>query len=305
MRHYFKLQLTLINRHISDFGLRPVLGYLLAFVLFIGLSLALFIKTDFAQYLYLLAAISFLLNLGERSRNEFLKSIFKAGEYRKIRLLENAIIASPFVLFLVYQSCFWAALALVGGAAILAFLQFKAASNFTLPTPFYRWPFEFTSGFRKTFYLHLFAYFLTLMAVLVDNFNLGIFSLLVIFVVCLTYYGELEVDYYIWIHAQKPKGFLWNKIKTALLYSSMLSLPITGVLCGFYPLYTHIILAVQLLGYGYLSCFILAKYAAFPHPISLPQSILFAVCFAMPPLLLLVIPYFYRQSTQKLNRILA
>ncbi len=304
MRHYFKLQLTLINRHISDFGLRPAIGYLLAFVLFIGLSLALFIKTSFAQYLYLLMVISFLLNLGERSRNEFLKSIFKAGEYRKIRLLENAIVALPFVLFLVYKTCYLSALATAVCAAILAFLQFKAISNFTLPIPFSRWPFEFTAGFRKTFCLHLFAYFLTFMAVLVDNFNLGVFSLLVVFVVCLTYYGELEADYCIWIHAQKPKGFLWTKIKTALLYSSILSLPITGVLCGFYPQYTHIILAVQLLGYGYLSCFILGKYAAFPHPISLPQSIMFAVCFAMPPLLLLVIPFFYRQSTQKLTRIL-
>jgi hypothetical protein len=305
MRHYFKLQLTLINRHISDFGLRPALGYMLAFVLFIGLSLALFIKTSLAQYMYLLAAISFLLNLGERSRNEFLKSCFKEGEYRKLRLLENAFIALPFMFFLIYESCYLAALALAGCAPILAFMQFKVVSNFTLPTPFARWPFEFATGFRKTFYLHLFAYFLTLMAILVDNFNLGIFSLLVVFVVCLTYYAELEADYYIWIHAQKPKGFLWNKIKTALLYSSILTLPITGVLCGFYPHYFHIILAVQLLGYGYLSCFILAKYAAFPHPISLPQSILFAACFAMPPLLLLVIPYFYRQSTQKLNRILA
>lgn len=110
---------------------------------------------------------------------------------------------------------------------------------------------------------------------------------------CLTYYSELEADYYIWIHAQKPKGFLWHKIKTSLFYSSILSLPICGALCGFYPHYSHIILAVQILGYSYLSCFILARYAAFPHPISLPQSILFAVCFVMPPLLLLVIPFFY------------
>ncbi len=105
MQHYFTLQLTLINRHISDFGLRPALGYLLAVVLFIGLSAALFLKTSFAQYLYLLALISFLLNLGERSRNEFLKSCFKDKAYIRIRLLENAIVALPFALFLVYEGC--------------------------------------------------------------------------------------------------------------------------------------------------------------------------------------------------------
>ncbi len=190
------------------------------------------------------------------------------------------------------------------GAAILAFLQFKLATNFTLPTPFYRWPFEFATGFRKTFYLHLFAYFLMLMSVLVDNFNLGIFSLLLVLVVCLTYYSELEADYYVWINAQKPKGFLGHKIKTALIYSSILSLPIIVALCGFYPHYAHIILGFQLLGYSYLTAFILAKYSAFPHQMGLPQSIVLAICFTMPPLLLLVIPIFYRQSTNKLNRIL-
>ncbi|MCC6726896.1 MAG: ABC transporter permease [Saprospiraceae bacterium] len=302
--HYFSLQFKLVNRHLSEFGLVPWLGYLLSGVLFTGLSLFLYYKTEYAPYLLLLGALGAALNMGDRSRNDFLKSIFKIKKYRTIRLLENSAIALPFLIILLIKGDYWIAFATIAGAIAMAFIQIGRSSNFTLPTPFGRWPFEFTAGFRKTFYLHLFAYFLTIMGIWVNNFNLGIFSILVVFVVCLTYYGELEADYYIWVHSQKSKSFLWHKIKTALLYSSLLSLPITGVLCGFYPQFFHIILAVQLLGYSYLSCFILAKYAAFPHPISLPQSILFAVCFAMPPLLLLVIPYFYRQSTQKLTCIL-
>ncbi len=305
IRHYLRLQFSLLNRHISEFGLVPWLGYLLSFGLFIGFSFFIYSRTEYAPYLLLFGAFSVLLNIGERSRNDFLKSIFSAEKYRAIRLIENSIIALPFLITLSIKSDYWVAFITMLGAALMAFIQFSSWSNFTQPSPFGRWPFEFTAGFRKTFYLHLFAYFLTIMGIWVNNFNLGIFSLLVVFVVCLTYYSELEADYYIWIHAQKPKGFLWHKIKTSLFYSSILSLPICGALCGFYPHYSHIILAVQILGYSYLSCFILARYAAFPHPISLPQSILFAVCFVMPPLLLLVIPFFYRQSSQKLTRILS
>jgi hypothetical protein len=304
IRHYFQLQFTLLNRHISEFGLVPWLGYLLSILLFSGLSFFLYYRTEYAPYLLVFGAFSAVLNMGERSRNDFLKSIFKSEEYRKIRLFENGIIAIPFLIILLVKGDYWMALATAAGSILMAFVQFGRSSNFTLPTPFRRWPFEFSMGFRKTFSFHLLAYFLTFMAISVGNFNLGVFSLVLVFMVCLTYYSEVEVTYYVWVHAQQPTSFLWLKIKTGLLYSSMLSLPVAITLCFFNPGYWHIILAFQLLGYAYLSTLILAKYSAFPSSMGLPQSILLALCFTMPPLLLVAAWLFYRQSTRRLQPIL-
>jgi len=185
------------------------------------------------------------------------------------------------------------------------FLNFDWSDQFTLPTPFGKRPFEFVVGFRKTFYLHVLAYFLTVMAVVVGNFNLGVFSLLVVFVVCLAYYADLEPDFYVWVHAQSPKAFLWEKIKTALLYSSHLCLPVVVTLAIFFGENIHILLAVLFLGYLYLATMILAKYAAYPHTIGLPQSILLAMSFSLPPLLLFTMPLFYKNAIKRLNQVLA
>ncbi|MBK7030860.1 MAG: hypothetical protein IPH45_17355 [Bacteroidales bacterium] len=57
-----------------------------------------------------------------------------------------------------------------------SFTTHNSRWNFTIPTPFSKHPFEFAVGFRKTFLAWLFAYFLTIMAISVGNFNLGVFS---------------------------------------------------------------------------------------------------------------------------------
>ncbi|MCB0519275.1 MAG: ABC transporter permease [Lewinellaceae bacterium] len=304
IRHYFQLQFTMLNRHISEFGLPPWLGYLLSGVLFVGLSFYLYYQTGYAPYLLLFWAFGFMANMGDRNRNDFLKSCYKAPEYRAIRLLENGIIALPFLMVLSIKGDYWVALAVIAATLILAFRQIGRGSNYTLPTPFHRWPFEFAVGFRKTFIFHILAYFLAFMAVKSGNFNLGIFSLVLVFVICLTYYQDMEVAYYVWAHAQQPKVFLWNKIRTGLFYSTILSLPIAATLCLLKPGYWHIILVCQILGYAYLATVVLAKYSAFPKNIGLPQGVLLAMCFLLPPLLLLAAGWFYRQSAKKLQTIL-
>jgi hypothetical protein len=304
IRHYFQLQFSLLNRHISEFGLVPWLGYLLSALLFVGLSFFIYYRTVYAPYLLLFGAFSALLNMGERSRNDFLKTIYPISEYRKIRLFENGIIALPFLIILLVKSDYWVALSMALGAIMLAFVQFGRSGNFTLPTPFWHWPFEFAVGFRRTFLFHLLAYFLAFMAIMVGNFNLGVFSLVLVFMVSLTYYSEMEATYYVWINAQSPKSFLWNKIKTGLIYSTLLSLPIVIAVSLFNQEYIPIILAFQLLGYAYLTTIVLAKYSAFPNNMGLPQSILLALSFTMPPLLLFAVWHFYRQSTRKLQPML-
>jgi len=304
MRQYFLLQFRLLNRHIRDFGLHPMAGWLMGAVLFVGLSFFIFHKTEYAVYAYLLAAFSLLAKLSEKGRNEFLRGCFPDRQYYKIRLLENVFVALPFLIFLLAKWHVMEAIGLGFAATALAFFKMGMGGSFTLPTPFGKRPFEFLMGFRKTYYLHLFAYFIAIMALCVLNFNLGIFALLLVFLICMTYYSDMESGYYVWIHAQQPQAFLRNKIKAAIVYASILSLPLAAVLSFVFYEYVHIILAVILLGYIYLTTVVLAKYAAYPQGMGLPQSLLLAFSLALPPMLLVTIPYFYKKSVKHLEFVL-
>jgi len=51
------------NRHLSGFGLNPIIGYLLLLSAFVGLSIYLFIKTEFAENFYTLVAIGFYIRI--------------------------------------------------------------------------------------------------------------------------------------------------------------------------------------------------------------------------------------------------
>jgi hypothetical protein len=176
--------------------------------------------------------------------------------------------------------------------------------HFTLPTPFYKKPFEFATGFRNTYLLVIAAYALTCIAVSVGNFNLGIFALLLVFAITLMYYAQPEHPYNVWIYSLSARAFLMAKIKTATLYAGFLVLPLILALGIFFPQYMLITLAFTLLGFAYLSCMIVSKYAAYPDELNIMQGILLALCIWLPPLLILMIPYLFRKSQHRLNALL-
>ncbi|MBK8556680.1 MAG: hypothetical protein IPL65_13330 [Lewinellaceae bacterium] len=173
MQYYFRLQRTMLERHLTEFGLAPGLGYLLSALLFTGFSGFLFYKTIYAEYIYLLICLSYLGKLSEWERNNFLKLCFPKTAYRQIRLVENSLLALPFLFFLVMQTCWLSALALVLAAPGMAFLHFEKQRNFQLPTPFFRRPFEFIVGFRSSFWLHFLAYGLGAIALNVGKLQPG------------------------------------------------------------------------------------------------------------------------------------
>lgn len=305
MKYYLKLQFTLLNRHIRAFGLPPWAGFFLGLLGFLGLSFYLFKRVDFAEYVYVAVALFLVLQHGNARRNGFLKTCYTPLAYRRIRLVENGLIALPFIAFLAFKQCFFGMGILATGAIIAFWIDVSRNFQLWLPTPFSRTPFEFLVGFRASILLILLAYFLTVMAWKVDNFNLGLFSLLLVFLLSLGYYGKPEDRFYVWIYKVGPKAFLRHKLQTALWHSSILAAPITLSLLVFYPENLWIILAVQLLGYLYLSCMVLAKYLNFPHQINLAQSIVIGISFTFPPLLLALIPFYYTKSLQKLKEVLA
>ncbi len=304
MRNYFVLQYSMANRHLSEFGVNPFLGAGLLVFGFVGLSIVLFTKTEFAAYIYPLIALAIISKLSETGRNDFLKTIFNELGYYRIRIIENCLVALPFIIFLTVKSSSIPILILLLSAFALVFVNFKNQFNFTIPTPFQKHPFEFIVGFRSNLVLIISTWFFTVMSIIFGNFNLGIFSLLLAFLIFLSFYGNPENGFYVWVFSLAPHKFLLRKINTAIFCSTLLCLPITLALSVSFYSNVFIIIGLQALCCLYLATIILAKYSVFPNQMNLPQLILLALSVGFPPLLLVVIPFFYTKSINRLNALL-
>lgn len=292
------------NRQLRDNGFNPLLAFGLLLAVFALFSVYLFYKTPYAAYIYLLISLFFTGQLSETKRNEWLEYCFKKADYKKLRITENSLAALPFLLFLLIKGFFWSALFLGPLSVLLAIVRLKTTLHFTLPTPFYKRPFEFTVGFRNTFFLFPAAYLLTIIAIVAGNFNLGIFSLLLVFFTVMTYFTKVDPDYYVWIYNLSPGCLLWTKVRMALVFATLLCLPVILTLGIFFYAEVLFLLLFLLLGYTYLAGMVLGKYASFPDRLSLPKSILLGLCMAFPLCLPILIPIFYKQSVSRLNILL-
>jgi len=310
-----------MRRLSDDFPL--IVGYLFALLIllaFVGLSISLFYRTTFAPYLYILISLYLTSNLSEIKRNDFLKICFGNERYIKLRILENLTVALPFVIFLLYKQQFYLIILLVAITVLLALSKFKISYSITIPTPFYKRPFEFTVGFRNTFFLFFIAYGLAIIAVTVNNFNLGIFSLMLIFFTVFSYYLKPENEYFVWSYSLTPAKFLIEKIRIAFIFTSYLSFPVLILLVifnfgnqdallqitylGKYAFnYENIValLIVTSIGFLLLTTVILAKYSAYPNEIGLLEVMMTVLCFIFPPLIMVVIPFFAEKSVTKLK----
>jgi hypothetical protein len=301
---YFSLQFTMIKRHLIDLGVHPFVGIVFLTLFFYGLSFYVFTKTEYAHYLYLLAALSMMAKYAENDRKDFLKFTYPVDQYYKIRVLENLITALPFVIFLGYKNEFFSILLLVICSIIITFLNVNKKVSFTLPTPFYKRPFEFLVGFRKSLLGFLFAYYLCIMSLVAHNFNLGLFSLALVFLVCLSFYTEIEHEYYVWIYNFSVKQFLFDKLITAVIYSTLIASPIALTILIYFNEDYISIMGIMILGYFYLMTFIMAKYTTYPLKINLPQGVILAFSLSFPPLILAIAPYFYIKSSKRLKEYL-
>lgn len=288
----------------KDFGIEPIPGYLLLLILFLVISLHLFEKYEFAPYLYLLVSLVLTSTLSESNRNDFLKMCFSENHYLLIRLIENLGSSFPFIAILLYHSFFLSAIILIGGTGLLVIFRVKGNYSFRMPTPFHKKPFEFTVGFRKTFLLFPLVYGLTGIAISVDNFNLGIFALLLVFLTTITYHLKPENEYYVWSYNLSPGLFLKEKLGTAIKFTCLLVLPVLIPLSISFVRYLDMILVVFLVAIAFLVAVILGKYSVYPREMNLPQGFMILICLFFPPFLLAIIPYFYKQSNIKLSPLL-
>lgn len=304
MSYYFKLQLKRLFRWFQETGIPPILGIPVLMVGFILLSKFVFTNSVYAKWIYSFAAVLPILKLANNQRSNQLLKIFKKQDFYKIRFLENLLVLLPFLIYLLYEQQFLIAL----GLALLSVIFVKSISvsfwNRTIPTPFKKNPFENIAGFRQSFPYIILFYLIAAQAIHANNFNLAIFSLGLVLLTGLIFYSKPEKPYFVWIFADTFSVFLFKKIKNAFVGASILSIPLLCCLCIAFPENWKIIVGVQVIAYVYICAMVLGKYAAFPREMHLPRGILFLSCFAFPPLLLMVIPFFYFQSKQKIKTII-
>ena len=294
MQEHFKLQYQLLNRHLREFGITPWLAYGLMLVLFIGISELLFRRLTFPEYIYPLIGLSFLGVLQNAERSEFFKRIYLPQKYQKIRIAEYILLALPVILFLLWKAAFLSAVGLLILAFIMSFLPDIKIAGQSLPTPFGRFPFEFPVGFRKSFAGFILTTILLGIGLKVDNFNLGMFALVMVYGIFLSYFSLAEPLTYIRFFACSKSEFLQKKMKTAALYSLAFAMSYALVLGGFYPEKILFIIAVLLLGVLYVWAALLGKYAAYPSALNILQGFALGFSLMFPPLLLIIIPWFYK-----------
>ncbi len=304
MKEYFILQCKRSHRVFKDAGIPPYIAYTLLIAGFTASSEYLFTKTAFAGYLYTLTALALMGKLSDTKRTEFILLCFGDAKGRKIRIFENLLVALPFLAFLVYRQHYLMSFFLILLSVSMALVRFQSTLHVVIPTPFSKRPFEFIIGFRNTFYLIIFAYILTAMAVYADNFNLGIFALLLVFALTMTYYTQPENEIYVWNFALSPRGFLMEKIKTAWRYSFFMAFPLASILGIFFYENMDVLLLVTVAGWVFLVFMIVSKYANFPDEINIMQGVLLVLCISFPPLLLMILPYLFRKSEKRLGFLL-
>ncbi|WP_299903280.1 hypothetical protein [uncultured Aquimarina sp.] len=302
MKYYYQLQYKRVHSAFKDFGTEPVIGYPIIVFLFCWMSLSFFDRVLYANYIYIFIATIFAYSLTNANHVEFLKQHFSAAEYRKIMILNNLIKVIPFALLLVVKGFFIEAFVLCVIGVLISFLKKGKRQTIIIPTPFGKEPTEFIIGFRKTFWVFPLVYGLTGIAIYKENYNLGIFALILILLVCSGYYTKPDPAYYVWIYDKNPKEFLKHKVMVALKNSLLLVLPILIVLVVFYAKETHFTLLFLLIGWLYLIMYVFMKYAFEYYGLGIFQGIVGALCLLFPPIMIITIPYFYKEALRNLNQ---
>lgn len=304
MKQYLQLQYKLIQRQLKDFGIEPLLGLAFVFVSFVLFSFSIFVKLPYPQYFYAIISISFVTILATKSRNDFLKVAYPKNEYLKIRVVENVSVIIPFIIFLLFKQFFLVALLLPFCAALLVFIKTNNNFNLVLPTPFYKKPFEFIVGFRKSILIILAAYFIAFMAVKESNVGLGYAVIILLSFVCSTFYAKPEPVFYVWQSAISARAFIHRKIVIAVMHFCFLILPIVVSFCIRFPQSISTIVLLFCIGLFFVLTSLLSKYASFPQAISPTKAMALMFSAWFPPLLIFFTYVFYFQSIKSLQAIL-
>lgn len=303
--YYLQLQYQRWNRAWEEWGIPPLVGYVVL-VLFWGIgSAALFARTAYAPWLYLVIAGIGWGRLSEQHRVDEIERLFGQPNSRYLRFVEQILWTLPFGSYLLYQGAWQWALGALLGAVVGAFIKRRGWRAGALPTPFGRYPFEFAVGARQSIWMLLLLYILLLKGVQVENGNLSAVSLGGLWVLICGFYTKPEPLTYVWWHRQSARHFIAYKLSIAIGYSLLLTAPAIGILVWqFGSAYLWALLGISVSGSFFIVLVLLGKYTVFPEPMGIPHLIWLVLCISFPPLLLVLLVVFYRRACANLETLL-
>lgn len=277
---------------------------LFTLLLFIVASFFLVRKAEhFSTVIFFIALLTVFKHNANYHINELNNILFTKKDLIKIKLIENLGLSFLFVVILLSGLKLYFAFTTLAFSLIISFIKLPKFNSFTLPTPFYKNPFEYLIGFRKYFPLLIIIFTITVISYLVDNYNLGIACILFLYLTLSSFYFFLEEKFYVWIFDYDSKEFLFKKLKTGLKYSFVLSTPIWIYLFSIYPKMWYITLMFLIIGNLYLTISILLKYSNYPHQMEIIWMLVYITGIFLPPILLFILPFVFRQAVKSLNLI--
>ena len=294
----------MLCRHIRANGIHPIFAFIFLVTAFIFLSHSLYNQSGYGVYLYAFFPLTFLPSAGAQRRNEFLQITFTKQRLRQLRMTENFLIVLPFSIYLVFKQQIILSAGIIILALLISFYTFKTKKSGTIRTPFYRFPFEFLSGFRKTFIGVIISYALLFIGIYFTNFNLSVVAMAFLFLIIVTYYTLPESEFFIWVFSKTPRQFLSCKIKIALTYSLYFTIPAMVLLILFFSRHYLIIAGIFVSGLLIVITSLLGKYALYPSEVNLAQTICIIFSVLFPPLMIVIIPILYFTSLKRLKPIL-
>ncbi len=304
VKFYLKLQKLRFLRKIDRLQIPLILALILLIGGFTALSSALFMTIKNFQYIYAGLALYNPLSLSNSKHAYFLRTTYTKKDYHRIRITENLLLLSPFVIMLfIAGSALLSLGALIVCLASIYFDPVKFEAK-PIPTPFYKHPFEFIIGFRLSFYLIFFGYYLSYTAYRYSNFYLSIFVILALSILSLFYYLKIEEPYFVWVFKLTPNKFLLYKLKEAVLsYFGLALIPtLTSILIDSNGL--HLIGLALFLGISIVLTAVVSKYSAFPDEPSLKEGMLLLFTVLFPGFSIIAFPYFYYRAKKQLKGIL-
>jgi len=201
-------------------------------------------------------------------------------------LIEIFLVSIPFHLVLLWHHKFLEAILLLVASIVIVFTP-GFNHPFTVPTPFYKLPYEFPRGFRLYMLMFLVLLFILIQGIKVDNFNLALSTLVMASLICAFFYSWRESEYFIRINVRSSAQFLVMKLRIAFFGYFILTFPWLVVI-GFYFNSSYMIIsAAYILGYILILTIIFAKYSAYPRDLQLPQIMLIGLGISIPPLMLI------------------
>jgi len=293
---------TLLERQLAIWRLAPWLIYGLVPVVFFLLCLMLVERSEHLSWAIVAMGLSAVSRLSGQARNDFLRGLFRGGEYRRIRLAENGLLLLPFVVFLLVKG-FWAqtlVLGIVGMSSVWWIARFARA----LPPPFSRRPFEFTVGFRRYWWLLLIAGVLLYQGVRVMNFELSMFAAVLVMLAGSMFLSPLEPGEFVSVHTLTPKAFLHGKVRLLCGQLFLLVLPFLLTVAAVFPGYWLTILIIVVYGYVFFLLNLVIKYAIFPKVAHVGHAIIITFGMIFLPFGLYQIYLFYRRALVRLEILL-